>query len=188
VNQARNHALDFHANIRNMNTLPASPLRTHWFLVAAPLVIATDIYMALTQRGDAPRLIEAGLLFDLAILLPALCWWCYRSQGRKAVIRAVALACLGIWVVGKLVPAEAHVLLTYVAPLRYAGLAVLVWIELAIVVAIWRAVFKGKSVNDATAALPLAQDMPPWVARLIAWEARLWLRVWRWIRSLVGKD
>jgi hypothetical protein len=168
-----------------MTTLTTSPLKTHWFLPVALLVIAVDVYVSLTQRMEAPRLVEAALLFDFAVLLPILCVWCYRSQGRKAIIRAVALSCLGIWVAGKLVPADGQMLLTYVAPLRYVGLAVLVWIEIAIVLAIWRAVFKGKP--DAAAIVAADNDMPPWVAKLMTWEARMWLGAWKRVRKLFGR-
>jgi hypothetical protein len=169
-----------------MTLPPSSSFRTHWFLLAAPLVIAMDVFMALTQRAEAPRLVEAGVLFDLAILLPALCWACYRYQGRKAIIRAVALSCLGIWVAGKLVPVEEQVLLTCVAPLRYVGLAVLVWIEIAIVLAIWRAILEGKP--DAVVSVATDKNMPQWVAKLMAWEARFWLGAWKRLRKLFGRD
>jgi hypothetical protein len=171
-----------------MNATSPTPLKSHWFFLLAPLIIAGDLYVGLTQRAEVPRLVEAGLLFDLAILLPVLFWACYRHQGRKAVVRAVALSCLGIWASSKLIPLDEQVLLAYVAPLRYVGLAVLIWIELTIVMAIWRAVFKGKSAQEATASIAADQDMPPWVARLLAWEAKIWFRIWQALKRLIGRD
>ena len=160
-------------------------LRLHWFLFVAPLVLATNLYVGLSTRGQVDRLIEAGLLFDLAVVIPCLYWLCYRNLGRKAVIRAAAFACLGIWVALKLVSEPERDLLNYVAPLRHAGIAVLVWLELIVVVAIYKSVFKGGSVGHAVSQAPT--DMPPWVAKLLALEASFWLKVWTLIKRLFGK-
>ena len=161
-------------------------IRTHWFFWVAPLVLAADFYVAFSARGTVDRLVEAGLLFDLALLLPLLYWWCYRQRGKPALVRAAALACLGIWLATKLVPEHERDLLVYVGPLRYAGLAVLVWLEVVLVVAIYRSVFKGGSVEQAVAHA--RGDMPPWVAKLLALEARFWFRVWGAIKRLFGRQ
>ena len=160
-------------------------IRSHWFFWVAPLVLAVDFYAALSARGTVDRLLEAGLLFDLAILLPLLYWLCYRQRGKSALVRAAALACLGIWLALKLVPEPERELLVYVAPLRYVGLAVLAWLELVLVVAIYRSVFKGGSVEQAVARAP--SDMPLWVVKLLALEARFWLKVWGVIKRLIGR-
>lgn len=160
-------------------------LRSHWFFWAAPAVIAVDIMVSLSARGQIDRVLEAGLLFDLAVLVPALYWLCYRKRRERLAVRAAALACLGSWLALKLVPEAEHDLLNYVKPFRYVGLAVLVVLELAVMVAIYRAVFKGGSVQDAVAQAP--SDMPPWVARLIALEARFWHKAWSLLRKLVGR-
>ena len=165
-----------------MNT---NPLRLHWFFVIAPLVLAVDVYVGLSARGQIDHLIEAGLLFDLVALVPSLYWLCYRRNGKKAVIKAASLACLGIWVVLKLVPETERELLNYVSPLRYLGLAALVWLELVVVVAIYKSIFKGGSVNEAVSRTPA--DMPPWMVRLIAIEAKFWLKVWGGIKRLIEK-
>jgi hypothetical protein len=165
-----------------MNT---RPLRLHWFFFVAPLVLAADLYVGLSARGAIDRLIEAGLLFDLVVLVPCLYWLCYRQRGRKAVIRAAAYACLGIWVALKLVPEPERDLLNYVAPLRYVGLAALAWLELVVVVAIYKTVFTGGSVSQAVSQAP--EDMPPWIAKLLVIEANFWLKVWGAIKRLLGK-
>ena len=164
-----------------MNT---NALRLHWFFVVAPLVLAVDLYVGLSARGEIDRLLEAGLLFDLVVLVPSLYWLCYRQRGKKAVIRAAALACLGIWVALKLVPEPERDLLNYVAPLRYVDLAALVCLELVVVLAIYKSVFKGGSVAEAVNRAPA--DMPPWVARLLAIEANFWLKAWGFIKRLLG--
>jgi hypothetical protein len=165
-----------------MNT---NPLRLHWFFIVAPLILAMDLYMGLSARGEIDRLLEAGLLFDLVVLVPSLYWLCYRQRGKKAAIKAAALACLGIWAALKLVPEPERDLLNYVAPLRYVGLAALIWLEVVVVFAIYKAVFKGDSVAAAVSRAPA--DMPPWVARLLAIEANIWLKVWGVIKRLLGK-
>jgi uncharacterized membrane protein YGL010W len=164
-----------------MNT---SNLRQHWFFVAAPLILATDILVGLLARGQIDLLIESGLLFDLAVLVPCLYWLCYRHKGKAAIIKAAALACLGIWIALKLIPEPERQLLNYVEPLRYVGLAVLLWLELVVVVAIYRSVFKGATVDQAAKE---TQDLPSWVVRLLAWEARFWLKCWQWMKRIVGR-
>ncbi len=161
-------------------------VRSHWFFWIAPLVLAVDFYAALSARGAIDRVLEAGLLFDLVVLLPVLYWFCYRRRGRPALVRAAALACLGIWLALKLVPEPERELLVYVVPLRYVGLAVLAWLEVVLVVAIYRSVFRGGSVDQAVAQAP--SDMPRWVAKLLAMEARFWLRAWGVIKRLVGRQ
>lgn len=156
--------------------------RSHWFFFIAPLVMAADVFVGRSARGQVDWLIEAGLLFDLAVLLPCLYAVCYRAQGRKALLKAVALACLGIWVALRLVPEGERDLLAHVAPLRYLGLGALVLLEAAVVVGIYRAVFRGGSAAEAAAAAPA--DMPRWVARLMALEAGLWRSAWRVLKRL----
>jgi hypothetical protein len=160
-------------------------LRTHWFFFVAPLVAAINLYVGLSSRGEVDRLIEASLLFDLAVLLPCLYWLCYRRRGRQAMVRAAALACLGIWAALKLVPEPERELLNLVAPLRYVGLAALVWLELAVVVAIYRGVFKGGSVDQAVSQAPA--DMPAWMVRLVAREAAFWRKAWGALERLFRK-
>lgn len=165
-----------------MNT---QTLRVHWFFLVAPLVVAVDSFVVLSASGEIDRLLEAGLLFDLVVLVPCLYWLCYRQRRRKAGIRAAALACLGIWVALKLVPDSERDLLNYVTPLRYAGLAALGWLELVVVVSIYRTIFKGGSVSQAVADAP--GDTPPWVVKLLAIEANFWLKTWGAIKRLFGK-
>ena len=160
-------------------------LRLNWFFVIAPLVLAVDLYVGLSARGQIDHLIEAGLLFDLVVLIPCLYWLCYRQRGKKAVIKAAALACLGIWAALKLVPESERDLLNTVAPLRYVGLAALAWLEFVVVLAIYRTVFKTGSVDEAVSRAPA--DMPPWVVRLLAIEANFWRRLWGAIKRLFNR-
>jgi hypothetical protein len=134
------------------------------------------------------RLVEAALLFDLAIVLPCLYAWCYRHKGRVAVVQAVALACFAIWCTGKIVPPEHQYLMETVGWLRYVGLAGLVALEIKLGVAIYRAViFKDTSKQEARASFE-AEGMPPWLAKFMAFEAGLWRRAYLFLRRLLRRD
>ena len=163
-----------------------SPLKTHWFLPVAALVAGGDLTLALVDSWSDPVLLEAGILFDLAVVLPVLYWWCYRKRGRAALLKAAALSCLGIWVAGHIVPDQHHDLISTVGFARYIGLAVLLVIELKLVVAIYRAAFSKSGSNHALAAAKDA-GMPEWAARLMVWEASLWRRGWESVRRLVKR-
>lgn len=163
-----------------------SLLKTHWFLPVVVLVAGGDLALALIDSWSDPALLEAGILFDLAIVLPALYWWCYRQRGRTALLKAVALSCLGIWVACHIVPDQHHGLISTVGFARYIGLAVLLVIELKLVVTIYRAAFSRAGANHALAAAKDA-GMPEWAARLMAWEASLWRRGWEWVQRLVQR-
>lgn len=163
-------------------------LRVHWFVLAALVVLVGDLAVTALDGWSSPRLLEAGIVFDLAVVIPALYLWCYRSRGKAAIVRAVALGCLGIWVAGHVVPDEHHRILGTVGLVRYVGLAVLLVIELKLVVAIYRAAF-GEAKDAAPAALTAARDagMPEWAARLMAWEAALGRKAWNAVRRLLGR-
>jgi hypothetical protein len=89
---------------------------------------------------------------------------------------------MGIWLALKLVPEQERDLLVYIAPLRYVGLAALVYLELVVVVAIYRSVLQGGSVDEAASRAP--SDMPPWLAKLLALEAKFWLKAWQFLKRL----
>lgn len=164
-------------------------LTSHWFFLAALAVVAADLAVTLLDDWTNPRVLEAGVLFDLSVVIPAMYLWCYRSRGKAAVVRAIALSCLGIWVAGHVVPNEHHQILSTVGFARYIGLAVLIAIEIKLVVMILRATFRRDS-EPSTAVLATAKDagMPEWAARLMAWEASLWRKAWDAIRRLVSRS
>lgn len=58
--------------------------------------------------------------------------------------------------------------------------------SLVVILAIYKSVFKGASVDEAVTRAPA--DMPPWVARLLAFEVNFWLKVWGFIKRLFGKQ
>lgn len=158
----------------------------HWFLIVAPVVLLSNALVAVS--GPIDRIVEFGLLFDLSVLLPALYLICYRKRKRNAAIRAIGLACLGVWVATKLIPETDRVLLVYVEPLRYLGLAALILLELAVIRMIYRALSTGDSAEVAVKRAAEASDMPEWVAKILTWEAGVWRRLSYLARRLTGRD
>lgn len=156
----------------------------HWFLPAAAAVVAGDLSAVRWGGWSGARALEAGLLFDFAVLLPLLYLWCYRRRVRRAAIRALALACFAIWATGKAIPVEQQHLLGTVGWLRYVGLAGLALMEIKLGVAVYKAmVFSGKSRHEAEASL-LSGGMPPCLAKIMVLEAALWRRLWAFVRYL----
>lgn len=164
-------------------------LRVHWFFPAAAAALLVNSATVYLDRWSSPELLEAGLLFDFAVLLPMLYLICYRSEGRRSVIRAIALACLGIWAVGHVVPEANHTLLEDLEVIRYIGLGVIFVLQARLILAIFRAA-SGASVNAEHEASRLADETgtPPWVRKLLAWEAAVWIKIWRFVRSVFRKS
>ena len=159
--------------------MPTSAIRRNWFLLPALVIVSGAIVVSQTAdwRVEA-SLIEAALLFDLAVLLPALYFWCYRASAKSPALRALALSCAGIWGASYLVPAEHHSLLGFVAWLRYAAIGLLLYVEIRVLASLYWAVVAGhKSPESAAADLAASTGMPPQVAALLAKEAVFWQRL-----------
>ena len=167
-------------------TFPFS-LRAHWFLFVAPILIGVDTFFALYNRETINTLIEGGLLFDLVVLVPFLYWLCYRQKCKKAILKSIALACLGVWIAAKLVPEANQVLLNYIWPIRYVGLAVLTCIEVTVIVQLYKVVFKGGTETDVTTQIQNSLDIPPWAARLAAMEVMFWRKIRDAINRCIGR-
>jgi hypothetical protein len=156
-----------------------SVVRRNWFLPAALPVLAGAFVV--TGTADWPVEadgIEAALLFDLAVLLPALYFWCYRSSATAPALRALALASAGIWLVSYLIPPEHQHLLGFVSWLRYAAIGLLLYAELRVLASLYWAVIAGRKTPEAAAAdFSASSGTPLRVARLLASEAAFWKRV-----------
>jgi hypothetical protein len=163
-------------------------LNTHWFVLAALVVAGSDLAVAFVEDWSEPRLVEAAILFDLMIVIPALYGWRYRARGKATVLRTLALSCTGIWMCGKIVPGEHHHLLSVVGLVRYAGLAALLTLELKLILTIYGSIFR-KDVDARSTARAVAKEagLPDWVARLLAWEIALWKKAWDSLRGLVRR-
>jgi hypothetical protein len=156
-------------------------LKYHWFWPAAAIFILDALNAHILSA--TPRVMEGIVLFDLAIVIPALYLFCYRRNGRKAFAKALAFSTIGLWLASKLVPTESQYLLTYLWPLRYLELVVVGSLEIGIVVAVYRSIFKGNSAEQVAADLQAKTDIPAWVARLMVLEVMFWKR----LASLISK-
>ena len=154
----------------------------NWFLLVAPLLLIVAVLLARAVPWTTDgRTMEAVLLFDACITLPALYALCYARTlpPWQLALRAIAIACLGIYLLGYIVPPDARRLLPAFGWARMAGLILLVLIELRLLVAALRLVFGG---NENAEQVSAQTGAPPWIARLMLIEARFWKSVWRFLR------
>ena len=163
-------------------------LKQHWFFIAATVMICGDWIVVRTQGVDRPRLMEAAVLGDLALIMPLLYFVCYRSKGKAAIIRACALSCSAIWLCGYIIPQAHHYLLNSLSWMRYLGMAVLTVLEIKLILMLWRTIFKSNlSAEDVATEVAAKADMPLWVARLMGLEARFWRSIWLTLKRLTGR-
>ncbi|MFQ6371040.1 hypothetical protein [Shewanella sp. YIC-542] len=159
--------------------------RTHWFFLAAVIIVISDISVAVVDNWSSPAFLEAAILVDLGIVIPVLYWWRYRARNKAAMLRTMALSCLGIWVAGHVVPSEHHRILPVVDFVRYIGLGILLVIEFKFIIMIYRAAFHGEEATSSVLVTAKDAGMPDWVVRLIAWEASFWRKVWRMVQRMI---
>lgn len=172
------------------NIISVERFRKHWFWPAALAVAATNAFTIAIDGWQAPQLKEMGILFDFAVLIPLLYLFCYRASGKKALVRTVAFACLGVWLTGHIVPDAHHSLINQIGWVRYLGLAVLVLIEIRLGIEIWRLAFRSQT-EDASHPIKLKAEkegMPLWVAKLMAAEAKFWKKLWQCARSFYSRS
>ena len=155
--------------------------KANWFLLVAPalILLAWFVSRSTPWEQDA-RAMEAALLFDACVTVPALYALCYARALAlwQLAVRMAGIACLGIYLVSWIVPAELQSLLPGFAWARTVGLAVLILIELRILLASIRLVF-GTGVTAEQ--LSARTGAPPLVARLMVLEARMWKGLARFI-------
>ena len=157
-------------------------ITANWFFVLLPVLLLVSYLfnrsVALSGRGLEA---EAVTLFDWCVSVPVLYFLCYRRTLplKQMLVRLAALACLGVWIAGRMVPAASQVMLPELGWVRSAGLAVLTLIELRLFVAVLRLAFAG----SAKAEDLEKEGLPPLLAKLMVLEARFWRAVWRLIRG-----
>jgi hypothetical protein len=150
-------------------------LKNNWFWPLAFILVAIATLLSRAVPAQTLEGWEIVVLFDMLVTLPALFALCYRSKLTcgNLVVRILALQCLGIWLATKIVPLETQILLPQLSWIRYVGLGVLVLIELRVMVAMFRIVFKSETQSSDLEKL----GMPPVLAKLALLEARFW----RWV-------
>lgn len=121
---------------------------TNWFLLALPVLLAISyLFTRSVDWGEFGSSAEAVMLFDWCVSIPFLYYLCYRRTlpARQLAIRLLALACLGVWIAARLVPAPSQEILPHLSWARGAGLVILFLIELRLLVAAVRLVFSGSA-------------------------------------------
>ena len=159
-------------------------LSANWFVVLAVGIISIDLTIVGLAGWSRERRFELALLLDLAVIISLLCVVFYWSKPKTALIRAVSLACLAVWLLGFFIPTDAKVLLPQLIWVRYGGLVLLGLLEAKIIIVFLQAVFS----NDVQACRHAAAQanelgMPAWIAKLVAIETRFWQR----LRSILGR-
>lgn len=152
-------------------------LKDNWFWPLAAFLAAIAALIARTTPIQSLEGWEVAVVFDVLITIPVLFALCYRTKltRNNLIIRIVALQCLGIWLATKIVPIEVQAVLPQLSWLRHVGVAILVIIELRVMMAMFRIIFKTET-NEAE----LEQlGMPSFLAKLALLEARFW----RWVFS-----
>ena len=163
-------------------------LSSHWFIPIALAVAVGDLSSVYFAGWTDAQLVEAALLFDFVVVIPCLYWWCYRAKGRVSIVHAVGLACFAIWCTGKIIPPEHRNLIDSVSWLRYVGLAGLLALEIKLGIIVFKAViFSGQSKSDAQKTFE-SEGLPPWLAKLMAFEASLWRKLWLFIQRIFRRN
>lgn len=152
-------------------------IKENWFW---PLAIALWAFAFLVSRNvPTPELAgwEIAVIVDVMITLPVLFAMCYHAKftWQKMAIRILALQCFGIWLATMIVPADSQQILPQLSWLRFAGIALLVMIELRIIYAMLKIIFKTDTSTQQLEDL----GMPTFLAKLALLEARFW----RWVFS-----
>jgi hypothetical protein len=160
----------------------ASVIGRNWFYALLPIWLLASVGFRATHPWDAqPQFGEVVTLFDWCVFIPMTFAICYRSMSRRALtLRLLALMCGGVWLAGKLVPADAQSLLRSMGGMRWVGLAVLLLFEIAAFVAMWRVIFGAKPDPRVLEE----QGIQLIMAKLMIAEAKFWR--WLWGR-LTGK-
>jgi hypothetical protein len=155
----------------------------NWFILLMPaLLLIGWLAGRAIPWAEEGRAMETALLIDACVTLPVLYALCYcgRLPHWQLVIRLLGIACLGIYLIGQVVPAEHQALLPAFSWARSIGLGFLILIELWLFVSVLRLVFRSGTTAEQLTAKTGA---PPLIAKLLLLEARFWSAVWRFLRG-----
>ena len=150
-------------------------LKENWFWPLAIMLMSLAWAIGQFSNIEPNSSWEYAVIFDVLVTLPILYFLCYRKKSslKHNILGIIALQCTGIWLATKIVPIESQFVLPYLSWLRIVGLAMLFALEVWIVLALFKVIFR----KDTTAAQVEKLGVPPLVAKLILMEARFWQRL-----------
>jgi hypothetical protein len=160
----------------------SSWLQRNWVVPLFAVAMLVELAFARSVDWASDGIAETVILFDLCVFLPAMHAICYRKSLplRALIFRTIGLACFGVYLASKLVPAEAQTVLRDLLWVKSAGWLGLALVELWLALQIIRLVYGGQ--HDAEEISRL-HGTPEWVARLMLLEARFWKAVWKLLRG-----
>ncbi len=147
------------------------------FISLSLCVVLINVFMINFSGLDLNLLTEIAVLTDFSIVIPIIYVVCFRYHLRRAVIKVIGLVCLGVWGASVLMPESQQQIIQEISVIRFAGIGVLLFIELKIIISIWKSLFKGSSKETVVKNITQDSDMPPWLAQLLVWETSLWLKL-----------
>ncbi len=147
------------------------------FITIATAIVLVNIFGINSFGANVGSFAEVAVLTDFVFVIPCIYILCFRKELKRALIKSIAIASLGFWGAGLLIPESQQSIIQEYGTFRYIGLTVLFLIELKLALVIWRAVFKGVDKDEIVTEITDSSDMPEWVARLMAWEASIWRKI-----------
>lgn len=153
-----------------------------FFLLVLPVAYTVEWAFAVTHDWQAYPRSEWVALIDLCLFIPLVYFLFFSSalETRARLIRTAGVAGLGLFAARFIVPEANQFVISDLAQLRNALLAVVIFFEVWVFYQIVRAVWIENA--DAT-SLESDFAMPTWIAKLMILEARFWKAVWSFLKG-----
>ncbi|MGB3471896.1 MAG: hypothetical protein WBA51_13830 [Erythrobacter sp.] len=156
--------------------------REKWFyLLVLPIAFAIEWGFAASLDWTAYPRSEWVALVDLCVLMPLiyLCLFSSDLSGKARVLRAAAIAGIGLFAASFIVPHNNQYLIAQLSSVRNVMAVFIIafegWVLWKVLDAIYR---KGADAG----ALERDFALPQWVAKLMVLEAKFWKAVWNFLR------
>lgn len=126
------------------------------------------------SEGSKFTLLELEVLFGSSFVLPLLVVLFFPGSIKSIVLKFLAICCLGVWLAHRIFPIEQQVILPELVWLRYMGMVILALLEIKLVAMVFKTIVNDKEKKLDAKRLQEAQEMPEWVAKIMAWETNMW--------------
>jgi hypothetical protein len=155
-------------------------LARHWFVAMLPVLAFAGWMLVRAAPAADATMVGRVLLVDVCVSVPLLYALCYgrRQPLRKTLIRCLALAAIGVSLLGWTLPVEYRAVSARYSWLFLAAEFGVALVEIGVVIAVVRLAFSAAPKPEALTD----KGVPPLIARLMLIEARFWKAVWRLIR------